>query len=96
MQTYIVSYDPIGPGAKHDALVAKLGSYPSAIQALTATWFIRTDDTAFKVAAAMEEILDDDDGVIVNRVGREAAWAASLAPDIDAWMQANLQDAADD
>ena len=71
--------------------MAKLGSYPSAIQALTATWFIKTDDTAFKVAAAMEEILDDDDGLIVNRVGWEAAWAASLAPDIDAWLQANLQ-----
>ena len=96
MHTYIVSYDPIGPGAKHDAIVAKLSSYPSAVQALTVTWFVKTDDTAFKVAAAMEDILEDDDGVIVNRVGWEAAWAASLAPGIDTWLQQNLQDASTD
>src|ERR1700712_1761864 len=92
MHTYIVSYDPIGPGPKLDGIVAKLSSYPSAVQALTATWFVQTDDTAFKVAAAMEEILDDDDGLIVNRVGWEAAWSASIAPDIDDWLLAHLND----
>jgi hypothetical protein len=92
MHTYIVSYDPIGPGVKHDRLVAKLRSYPNAIQALTATWFVQTDDTAFKIGAAMEEILDDDDGLIVNRVGWEAAWSASIAPDIDAWLLDHLND----
>ena len=90
MSTYIVSYDPIGPGKKHDALVARLQSYPSSVQALTATWFVKSDDTAFKVAAALEEILDDDDGVIVNKVHREAAWAASLSKEIDAWLTENL------
>ncbi len=96
MHTYIVSYDPIGPGPKHDAIVAKLSSYPSAIHALTSTWFVKSDDTAFKIGAAMEEILDDDDGLIVNRVGWEAAWSASIAPDIDTWLQTNLQDASTD
>jgi hypothetical protein len=96
MHTYIVSYDPIGPGVKHDKIVARLSSYPDSIQALTATWFVKTDDTAFKVAAAMEEILDDDDGLVVNRVGWEAAWSASIAPDIDTWLQSNLQDEAKD
>lgn len=92
MKTYIVSYDPIGPGPKHDRLAAKLGSYPESIQALSSTWFVKTDETAFKVAAAMEEILDDDDGVVVNRVTWEAAWAASIAPEIDAWLSAHLTD----
>lgn len=95
MRTYIVSYDPIGPGAKHDAIVAKLSSYPSSVHALTATRFVQTDDTAFKIAAAMEEILDDDDGLIVNRVGREGAWSASIAPDIDAWLLNHLSDDGD-
>ncbi len=45
---------------------------------------------AFKVAAALEEILDNDDGVIVNKVHREAAWAASLSKEIDAWLTENL------
>jgi hypothetical protein len=92
MHTYIVSFDPIGPGAKLDGIVERLSSYPSAVQALNATWFVQTDDTAFKVAAAMEEILDDDDGLIVNRVGWEAAWSASIAPDIDAWLLDHLND----
>jgi hypothetical protein len=92
MKTYIVSYDPIGPGKKHDALVARLQSYPKSVHALTSTWFVKSDDTAFKIAAALEEILDDDDGVIVNRVDRdrEAAWAASLSTEIDSWLQQHL------
>lgn len=92
MHTYIVSYDPIGPGPKLEGIKAKLSAYPSAIQALTSTWFVQTDDTAFKVAAAMEEVLDDDDGLIVNRVGWEGAWSASMAPDIDAWLLDHLND----
>ncbi len=92
MHTYIVSYDPIGPGPKLDRIEALLGSYSSSIQALTATWFVQTDLSAFQVAAAMEEILDDDDGLIVNRVGWEAAWSASIAPDIDAWLLDHLDD----
>ena len=90
MSTYIVSYDPIGPGKKLDALVAQLQSYPKSLHALAATWFVTSDDTAFKIAAAIEEILDDDDGVIVNKVQREAAWAASLSKEIDTWLTENL------
>ena len=92
MHTFIVSYDPIGPGVKHDRIVAKLSSYPKAVQALTATWFVQTNDTAVRIALAMEEILDDDDGLIVNRVGWEAAWSASIARDIDAWLLDHLND----
>jgi hypothetical protein len=92
MKTYIVSYDPIGPGKKHDLLVAKLQSYPKSIHALTATWFVQTDDIAFKIGAALEEILDDDDGLIVNRLNgdRDSAWAASLSAEIDTWLTENL------
>jgi hypothetical protein len=92
MHTYIVSYDPIGPGPKLDAIKAKLSSYPKFVQALTATWFVQTDDTAFKIGAAMEQILDDDDGLIVNRVSWEAAWSASIAPDIDHWLSEHLNE----
>ena len=95
MHTYVVSYDPIGPGRKLDAIVEKLSSYPESVQALTATWFVKTDDSAFKIAAAMEVILDDDDGLVVNRVGWEAAWSASISPDIDAWLLEHLDDDGD-
>jgi hypothetical protein len=92
MKTYVVSYDPIGPGAKHDGLVSLLSSYPRSIQALTSTWFVQTDDTAFRIAAALEEVLDDDDGMIINTLDTDdvSVWAASLSPEIDTWLQQNL------
>src|SRR4051794_5837696 len=92
MHTYIVSYDPIGPGPKLDGIKATLGAYSSSVQALTSTWFVQTDETAFKVAAAMERVLDDDDGLIVNRISWEAAWSASIAPGIDSWLSDHLND----
>ena len=92
MKTYVVSYDPIGPGRKHDAIDALLSSYPKSIQALTSTWFVQTDDTAFKIAIALEEVLDDDDGMIINTLDTDdvSVWAASLSPEIDTWLQQNL------
>ena len=44
------------------------------------------------VAAALQEILDDDDGMIVNSLDTDSgsAWAASLSPEIDTWLQQTL------
>ncbi len=92
MKTYVVSYDPIGPGVKHDRLVSLLSSYPRSIQALTSTWFVQTDETAFKIAAALEEVLDDGDGMIINTLDTDdvSVWAASLSAEIDTWLQQSL------
>lgn len=76
MQTFLVSYDLAKPTRnKHALATAIMGLGTSWARPLECTWYVRADIAEGALAARLINLLDVDDGLIVQAVQDEATLA---------------------
>ena len=76
MQTFLVSYDLAKPTRnKHALATAIMGLGASWARPLECTWYLRAEVSEGEVATRLANLLDVDDGLIVQAVQDEATLA---------------------
>ena len=73
MRTYLVSYDLAKPHLlKHVVAQAIMAAGQSWARPLEQTWYVRTEETEEQLEAKLTRILDNEDGLLIQRVKDDA------------------------
>ncbi len=76
MHTFLISYDLAQPAANKNAITSAIMMLGQAwARPLEQTWYIKADLEADDIEAVVGRLLDDDDGLLVQRVEHEAMLA---------------------
>jgi hypothetical protein len=69
MRTFLIAYDLASPNRnKHVLANAIMGLGASWARPLEQTWFVRADTSEVEIEACLADLLDGDDGLIVQAV----------------------------
>lgn len=73
MRTYLISYDLAKPHLiKHVVAQAIMTAGQSWARPLEQTWYVRSEESEEALEAKLTEILDSEDGLLIQRVKDEA------------------------
>ena len=87
MPCYIVTYD-LRKVRNYDALYEALKSHENHERLLGSVWAVASDKGASSVYSFLNQFIDGNDGLLVLKSGREAAWK-NLACE-SAWVKEHL------
>ena len=74
MRTFLIAYDLAAPNRnKHVLANAIMGLGQSWARPLENTWFVRADSNETDLEARLADLLDTDDGLVVQAVGEIGA-----------------------
>lgn len=74
MRTFLISYDLAKPNRNKHAIATAIMSLGQAwARPLDQTWFVRADISEDSINSQIAQLLDTDDGLIVQSVEEEAA-----------------------
>lgn len=88
MANYLVTYDR-KPGVDYGPLHKHLDSYPTHWHLQQSVWIVGPANSAYEVADATKEFLDDKDLLLVQAMTEDSAWWG-YDDDGDAWIQSIL------
>ena len=89
MATLLIDYDLRTPGKEYANLIAAIKGYPWC-HYLKSSWLVKAVVTPTQLAQALRTHIDANDGLVVVDVTSGAAAWYGLAPDVSAWMKANI------
>jgi hypothetical protein len=76
MRTYVISYDLTNPYAnRHVVAQAIMEAGEAWARPLESTWYIKTEDDSDEIEARLKDLLNDDDGLLIQPVRGQAAMA---------------------
>lgn len=78
MPNYIVGYDLNSPGQNYKELHEAIKAYGYYYHVLSATWLIKTTQTAAQVRDNLKQHIDSNDKLLVMRLSGEGAWTGGL------------------
>ena len=98
MRTFLISYDLAKPARNKHALATSIMSLGSSwARPLEHTWYIRADVAETDIEAGLEQLLDDEDGLIVQSVSEDAVmtntslrWFRQRRPAFDLEINSNV------
>lgn len=74
MKVYQINYD-LRKQRNYDELYKKIKAYGTWCRPLKSCWIILSDKSAMEILKDLRQALDNDDGLLVTRLQRDAAWA---------------------
>jgi hypothetical protein len=90
MKAYLISYDLLKPGQDYSDLIAAIEKISATHwHILKSAWVVATDLSAMEILNRLLPYLDANDKMIVNQLGRDAAWTGSLSNGSD-WLRSVL------
>ena len=89
MRAYQISYD-LRKKRDYSALYERIRKYGTYCHALESSWVVVTTQTATEVRDNIQQVMDQDDGLLVTRLSGEAAWAG-LSDEIRKWLKLQLE-----
>lgn len=84
---YLIFYD-LRKQKDYTKLIEAIKSYGTWAHVLKSTWAVVTTKSAVQVRDHLLQSMDSDDGILVVRSGREAAWRKVDCS--DDWLQKHL------
>ena len=73
MRTFLISYDLARPARNKHAMATVIMSLgQSWARPLEQTWYVRADLTDLEIEGRLADLLDDEDGLLVQSVAEEA------------------------
>lgn len=76
MRTYVISYDLANPFAnRHVVAQAIMEAGEAWARPLESTWYIKSEDDSDEIEARLKDLLNDDDGLLVQPVRGQAVMA---------------------
>ena len=87
MARYIVTYDLSQPGRNYDNLYRRIKSYSNWAEITESSYAIETDQKATEIRDYLSLALDDNDKLLVGRLGT-SAWTG-LSNQIFDWLKEN-------
>lgn len=73
MKVYQINYD-LRKQRNYDELYKKIKAYGTWCRPLKSCWIIISDKTAPQIHDDLQQVMDRDDGLLVTRLQRDAAW----------------------
>lgn len=74
MRTYLIAYDLAHPHRNKHVLAQEIMSLgQSWARPLESTWYVRSEEGEEAIESRLRDLLDDEDGLVIQGVKREAA-----------------------
>lgn len=73
MKVYQINYD-LRKQRNYEELYKKIKAYGTWCRPLKSCWIIASDKSAMQILNDLRQALDNDDGLLVTRLQRDAAW----------------------
>jgi len=89
MKVYQIDYD-LRKQKNYEALHERIRSYGTYCNPLKSSWLIATNQTAVQVRDYLRAVMDSDDGLLVTRLQREAAWFG-LDDKTSSWLKTQIE-----
>lgn len=89
MNSYLISYDLIGPNRDYDSIFEKIKSYNGWARPLESVWLVKTTDSAETIRDEIYSLMDSNDKLFVIKVERVAGWQ-NLSDEVTTWLHNNL------
>jgi hypothetical protein len=98
MRTYLISYDLAKPNRNQHVLAQVImGLGEKWARPLTNTWYVASPRDEVDLEAELKDLLDDDDGLVIQAVKREAVltntslrWFRQRRPGLDIAPYSNI------
>lgn len=74
MKVYQINYD-LRKQRNYEELYKKIKAYGTWCRPLKSCWIIASDKTAVQIRDDLQQVMDNDDGLLVTRLDPEAAWS---------------------
>lgn len=88
MKIYQIDYD-LRKQRDYESLYQRIKSYPNWCHALESTWLIQSDQSALQIHNHLFGVMDEDDGLLVTQITRDAAWIG-VHPKVSEWLKSEL------
>lgn len=92
MKVYQINYD-LRKQRNYDALYQKIKSYSTWCHPLESCWLVVSSKSAAEISKELYSVMDSDDGLLVTRLQREAAWYnldSKNSRVVTEWIQNNV------
>lgn len=89
MAVYQIDYD-LRKTRDYQPLYERIKGYGAWCRPLESSWVISTSRSAAQVRDHLRGAMDADDGLLVTRLGGEAAWC-NLSPEVSRYLQNMLE-----
>lgn len=90
---YEISYDLRKPGRDYSKLIPAIKGLGDWAHPLGSVWIVDTRHNATQIRDHLAQHMDANDGLLVTRIGGEAAWTG-LQLDVTKWLTDKLSRAA--
>ncbi|HBY2284643.1 hypothetical protein ABI309_11685 [Citrobacter youngae] len=85
MAVYQINYD-LRKQKDYASLIERIKGYPNWCHPLESTWIVVTNQSGTQIRDHLNEVMDDDDGLLVTRL--QWQWAGSgLSKEIYDWLK---------
>jgi hypothetical protein len=89
MNSYLISYDLIGPNRDYTKIIEKIKKYQTWARPLESVWIVKTNNSAAQIRDNLITVLDNNDKLFVVNLSRDAAWK-NLSGELSNWIMKNL------